>query len=164
MKTDRQVKTMVMAGLLTAIVVVVTMFVQIPIPNLVGGYINAGDAVCYACAFLLGWPVGAICAGLGSALADLLLGSVVYAPATLVIKFAMTAVAAMGLRYVKKKAGRVWVLALAGLVMLSGYFAYEWILFGWGAAMASLLFNLIQYAAGIVLGLTVIHGMEILHK
>ncbi len=164
MKTDGKVKTIVMAGLLTAIVVVVTMFVQIPIPNLAGAYINAGDAVCYVSAFLLGWPVGAICAGVGSALADLLLGSALYAPATLVIKFAMAAVAAAGLARMKKKSGRVLVLALAGLIMLGGYFAYEWMLYGWAAASASLLFNLIQYAAGVVIGLVAIHGVEALRK
>ena len=84
MKQDK-IKTLTWAGLMCAIVVVTTMFAAIPIPGVQGAYANAGDAAVYASAHLLGWPWGVAAAAIGSMLADLLLGSALYAPATFVI-------------------------------------------------------------------------------
>ena len=50
------------------------------------GYVNLGDAGVYLCALLLPGGLGALAAGVGAALADLILGWAVYAPVTLLIK------------------------------------------------------------------------------
>lgn len=50
------------------------------------GYFNIGEAAVFTVAFLSGRYFGAVAGGLGSALADMLLGYYVFAPATLVIK------------------------------------------------------------------------------
>ena len=92
MKQDK-IKTLTWAGLMCAIVVVTTMFAAIPIPGVQGAYANAGDAAVYASAHLLGWPWGVAAAAIGSMLADLLLGSALYAPATFVIKGVMALLA-----------------------------------------------------------------------
>ena len=68
---NEKTKQLVLAGLMTAITVVMTMFVAIPVPNVTGAFVNCGDAAVYTSAFLLGGPVGAVAAGIGSALADL---------------------------------------------------------------------------------------------
>ena len=154
---------MVLASLLTAIVVITTMFLAIPIPNITGAYINAGDAAVYMCAFLLGGPLGAIAAALGSALADIFLGSIIYAPATFIIKGLMALIAA--LLFPRFKARKLPALLIAGLIMPAGYFIYEWILLNSvAAAAAGIVFNFIQYAGGVLLGFLSIKAVSLIKK
>ena len=58
----------------------------IKIPSPLKGYINLGDGIVLLAAWVLPLPYGLVAAGLGSALADLFSGYVVYAPATFAIK------------------------------------------------------------------------------
>jgi len=74
-----------LAAVFTALVCVATMMFILYVPA-TEGYFNLGETMVYTTAILLGPYVGAIAGGLGSALADLLLGFSIYAPATLVIK------------------------------------------------------------------------------
>lgn len=73
------------AALSTALVAVLTLAVQVYIPE-TRGYFNFGELGVYAVALLFGPRVGAIAGGVGSALADLLTGYSYYAPGTLAIK------------------------------------------------------------------------------
>jgi uncharacterized membrane protein len=50
------------------------------------GYFNIGEAAIYIVAFLSGRYFGAVAGGMGSALADILRGYYIFAPATLIIK------------------------------------------------------------------------------
>lgn len=158
---DEKIKRMTLAGLMCAIVVITTMFAAVPIPGVQGAYANAGDAAVYAAAYLLGWPWGVMVAAVGSGLADLLLGSALYAPATLVIKGAMAFIAA---KLLKKGGMRIPVLLLSGGVMMAGYFVYECIIYGAATAVLSVPANLIQAVLGAVLGSIVIKGIETLQK
>ena len=72
-------------AMMTALVCVATMAFTIYVPA-TKGYFNLGETMVYTTAILFGPYVGAVAGGLGSALADLLLGYPFYAPATLVIK------------------------------------------------------------------------------
>ena len=81
---DNTTKKIVFAALLAALACVATMIIKIPTP--LGGYIHAGDAVVVLAGFLLGPVWGALAAGLGSCLADVIAGYVLYAPGTFVIK------------------------------------------------------------------------------
>lgn len=56
------------------------------------GYFNIGEAMVYTTALLFGPFVGAFAGGVGSMLADILLGYAMYAPGTLVIKAAEGAI------------------------------------------------------------------------
>ena len=91
----------------------------------------------------------------------LLLGSALYAPATLVIKGLMAFIAA---KLLKKGGMRVPWLLVSGLVMAAGYFAYECMLYGASVAMLSIPANLIQAVLGAVLGSVIIRGIETLQK
>lgn len=123
---------MSLTALFAAMSCVVTLVVMLPSPT--GGYINPGDAIVLLGAFLLGPKLGAVAGGLGSAIADVLSGYVMYAPATLVIKSAMafTAASITG-RYGVKRAPIA--AALGELIMVFGYFAYTavFLRMGWGA-------------------------------
>lgn len=154
---DDKIKTLTLASLMCAIVVITTMFAAVPIPGVQGAYANAGDAAVYAAAYLLGCPWGIAVAAVGSALADLLLGSALYAPATFIVKGLMAFIA---VRLLNKKNMRALRLLICGLVMVAGYFAYECILYGASVAVISIPANLIQGVLGAVLGSIVIKGIE----
>lgn len=148
---------LVLAGLICALITLMTIFVKFPIPNTEAAYVNAGDAGVYVAAYLLGGFWGAAVAATGSALADILLGGAIYALPTFIIKGAMAFIAA-GL--LKQKFFGNWkqffALIIAGAVMPVGYFLYEWLIYGFSAAAISIPFNLLQWVAGTILGLLLI--------
>ena len=157
---NEQIRKLTLAGLMCAIVVIATMFAAVPIPGVAGAYANAGDAAVYAAAYLLGAPWGVAVAALGSGLADILVGSALYAPATFIIKGLMALIAA---KTVKGKWGK-WMLAVCGIVMTAGYFAYECLIYGAETAMISIPANLAQGVAGALLGAIAIKGIDSFKK
>lgn len=150
----RNTKKLTTCAIFAAIICVVTTFVAVPAPSI--GNINLGDAFILCAAWLLG-PLGAVAAGLGACLADLFAGYAIYAPATLVIK-ALMALAChytfVGLARVTNKPAfsRILSALLAELIMVVGYFAYESIIYGFFASVASIPFNLIQGGCCLVIG------------
>ena len=94
MKTKTQ--KIVMAALLAALACIATMIIKIPSP--LKGYINLGDCIVLLAGWMLLPKYGFLAAGLGSALADLFSGYVIYAPATFVIKGVMAVIAFFGFK------------------------------------------------------------------
>ena len=153
---------LVLAGLIAALTLLLTM-VAFPLPTLAGAYVNLGDIGVYLAAYALGGGLGALSAGIGSMLADILLGSALYALPTFFIKGTMALAAALLLRRTGER--RFVSLALAGLVMPLGYFLFESFLYGTHTAFVGMLPNLGQYAAGVSLALPVLRIAEqILHR
>ncbi|MCS7126416.1 MAG: ECF transporter S component [Aigarchaeota archaeon] len=72
-------------ALSTAIVMAATMVFTVYVPS-TRGYFNLGETMVYFTALYFGPLIGAFAGGVGSALADIILGYTVYAPATLIIK------------------------------------------------------------------------------
>lgn len=152
--SNQKIKRIVWAGLFIALTTVATL-VTIPMP-MTNGYVNAGDALVILGAFLLGPGWGALAAGLGAALADVFLGFFIYAPATLVIKGLMALVAGVLISRAKKKRKLVPAIfgaVLAEIIMVGGYFLYEWILYGFGGAVGSLVGNGTQAVFGAAAGI-----------
>lgn len=148
----RKLSKIVAAALFAAIICVATFIVQIPSPA-TGGYINLGDCFVLIAGIYLGYGYGALAAGLGSALADLLAGYAQYAPATFVIKALMAVTAYAVFKSLSKKSvtlAKIICGISAEAVMVLGYFGYESVIlkYGMGAA-ASILPNVIQGVAGI---------------
>jgi uncharacterized membrane protein len=67
----RSTKTLVLTGMMTALVFIATVAIRIPVP-FTQGYIHAGDTMIFVSAAVLGPIPGMIAAGVGSALADLM--------------------------------------------------------------------------------------------
>ena len=154
--SNDSIRSIVTHGILMAIIAVLTLFASIPLPVGSGGaYLNAGDAAVYASAYILGPWGGALVSALGSAIADLLHGAVIYAPATLVIKGLMALVCGLMLRRMKKLPPFI-----AGLIMPAGYFAFEILLYGTETALFGLWTNGIQYAFGAVAGMLLFMAFE----
>lgn len=134
-----------------AIVFVVTRIIVFPVGT-GGAYVNFGDVAIYFSAFLLGGPIAAIAAAIGSALCDVSLGYVIYAPATFIIKALMGLTAGL---LMKNKRFWIYVLActIGGAIMTLGYALYETIIpsFGFAVAIANAPLNLIQWGASVVI-------------
>ena len=150
---DNKLRKLVLSALLAALCCVATMVVQIPSP--MQGYVNLGDCFVLLSGWMLGPWYGFAAGGIGSMLADVLLGYAHYAPGTLVIKGLMAMTAALILRRMNgSSTGRVLGGVAAELLMVAGYFGYASLLLGKGlAAAASIPGNLVQGAAGLAAGL-----------
>lgn len=149
-------KKLVITALFTALIAVATVSVQIPLPF---GYANLGDAFVLLSALILGGLWGATASGLGSALADIILGFAIYAPATFIIKGLVALVASLLLRILGKHIRydiiyQIIACIVAEFIMIAGYFFYEAVVLGysWGAT-ASIVGNVMQAAVGIVIAL-----------
>ena len=143
----------VLTALMAAMACVATMVIKIPIPA-TGGYINLGDSIVLLSGVVLGPVYGGLAAGLGSALADLLGGYVVFAPATFLIKALMAVAIGLIIRTYPKKQILRFVFAgiVSEIIMILGYFAFEATIMGYGLAAAGAIpGNALQGTTGIVI-------------
>lgn len=149
MKHEKLVK-LILAALTAALSCVATMLIQIPIPA-TNGYINLGDGVVLLGAFLLGPVYGFAAGGIGSMLADIILGYAVFAPGTFIIKGLSAYVAARLFRAVHGGRFAAVTAGAAGeVIMVLGYFVYEALVLGYGlAAAGSIPGNAVQGTAGV---------------
>lgn len=134
---------------MAASIVLLTALVSVPLPG-GHGYINLGDAGVLMAAYLLGGPWGGLCAGAASALADILLGWAVYAPATFLIKGAVALLGGTLLHRLKHR-GKTFSIYLAALLVPIGYFLYETVLYGMASALPNVFLNTVQCLAGATL-------------
>lgn len=112
---------LVFTALMTALVFVATYLPHIPIPL---GYAHLGDAVIFLLAFLAPRRTTLFAACIGSALADLLGGFVLWIVPTLVIKFVMAEIVCrIGRRgnEIAPRSGIIVALFLASLWMAAAY-------------------------------------------
>ena len=161
--------------LMAAITCIATMLVRIPAPG--DGYVNLGDGFALSCGLILGPLPGAIAAGAGSALADLISGYSHIAPATFVIKAFMATGAALCYRLLagRSRAGSYNYIytAISGaageLIMISGYYIFDFarIIYGNNRLNRNILiqalrdsaielpFNCLQASIGIVVAIII---------
>ena len=141
--------SLAMIGIFGALICVLTIVIQIPIPA-TKGFINIGDIGVMITGLLLRPVIGGIAGGFGSALADLITGYTIYAPATLIIKglegFIIGVIANPRKNYSKFNYKDIIAVVVGGLIMVFGYFVYELILFGFPAALFEFFLNgIIQF-------------------
>lgn len=159
---NTKTKKMVMAALLAALCCVATIIIKIPSP--LKGYLNLGDCVVLLSGWVLPPVYGFLAAGLGSALADVFSGYVIYAPATFVIKGIMAIVAYGVFKLLHGKIGnlpsRITSAVAAEAVMISGYFVFEGFLYGFIPSAVNIPANGMQALAGIIIGTILIKLFE----
>lgn len=148
-------KKIVMAALMAALACVATMIIKVPSP--LKGYLNLGDCVVLTAGWMLSPIYGFLAAGLGSALADLFSGYVVYAPATFLIKGCMALIAYFGFRLLHKKVSdlpsRIISGTAAEMLMILGYFVFEGCMYGFGPSVVNIPANAVQGIAGLIIGI-----------
>lgn len=156
MKTKTQ--KIVLASMLAALCCVATMIIKIPSP--LKGYLNLGDCVVLLSGWLLSPAYAFMSAALGSALADVFSGYVVYAPATFVIKGIMAIIAYFSFKLMSDKLGntpsRIIGGTLAELLMILGYYVFEGFMYGFIASAVNIPANAVQGVAGLVIGLILV--------
>ena len=155
----------VLIALFSALVCVLTIFVQIPWGK---GYINFGDTLIFLAASLLG-PVGGMSAGaIGSSLADLFSGFATYAPFTFVVKGGEGFLCGILYTYVFRKQRpmlrRLFSMLIAGAWMIIGYFLTDLMLYGWEASLFNFVSGPIQAGASLVVALIVMPRVPVLFE
>lgn len=149
------------AAVFAALACVCTVMIAIPLPG--GGYANLGDTIVIASGFFCGPVFGAFAAAIGSALADILSGFALYAPATFVIKGCMALVVGMICKSVNNN-GFSWRLVPAAIsaeaIMVLGYFLYEIVIYDIGVAIVDIPGNAVQGACGIVFSMILINVLN----
>ena len=149
------VKKLTLAGVMAALVFVMTYVPKVPVP-VTGGYVHLGDGAIFLSVLLLG-PLGIPAAAIGSGLSDILGGYMVYALPTMLIK-GVVALIAWKLWKEGSWLRAVIAFVLAEAAMVGGYFLFESAMYGAAAAWAAVGPNCIQGIAGTALGL-VCHGL-----
>ena len=148
-------KKIVMAALMAALACVATMIIKVPSP--LKGYLNLGDCVVLTAGWMLSPIYGFLAAGLGSALADLFSGYVVYAPATFLIKGCMALITYFGFRLLHKRISdlpsRIISGTAAEMLMILGYFVFEGCMYGFGPSVVNIPANAVQGIAGLIIGI-----------
>ena len=140
-------RKMVMSAVFAALTFVATMVIQIRLTA--NGFVNIGDCMVVICGIFLGPFYGVLAAGIGSMLADIISGYFIYAPATFVIKSLM----AFLVSKIYKNNNTVAVIIasfVAEIVMVTGYFLYEFVIIGLPSAILGMPGNLLQAGFGVV--------------
>jgi len=121
---NKQLRYVVLAALMAAMIFLFTAYVlHIPVGT-GGGYIHLGDTMVYIAAALLPLPYAVAAAAIGGGLADVLSGAAVWAVPTVIIKSLMVL-------FFTSKTERVlcrrnqWAPLPAGIVGVVGYFLAE---------------------------------------
>ena len=142
-------KQLALTAVFSALCLIGTIVIAIPLPV---GYFNVGDVFVLLAGWCLGPLYGPIAAGVGSALADIVSGFPLYAPATFFIKAVDAFIAYTVWAFLKKAIQkesldfipRTLSALLGEAVMLAGYLLYDAILYGFAAAVGGLLGNGMQ--------------------
>lgn len=153
MKGQDTARKVALGAMLAAAVALATM-IHIPMPGM-RIYFNLGEGVIYVIAILLGARFGALCGGIGAALADLLLGYPLWAPLTLLIKGSEGAV--VGLLAPK---GRKSAILAGAVIMIAGYTASAGFLYGWKVAPMEFVTDLVQTGIGAIFALFFVPILE----
>ena len=152
----------VIAALLAALCCIATMVIKLPSP--LNGYVNLGDCIVLLCGWVLTPLYGFLAAGIGSCLADLFSGYVVFAPATFLIKGFMAFFAYYGVKLLSLKMGKFPARLLTGIFcetfMVLGYYIFEGFLYGFLPSLVNIPANAMQGLVGIILALLLIKIVE----
>ena len=146
------------AAILTAVTVVMTIAVRIPIAP-TRGYINLGDLAIYFTALSFGPLTAFIAGGLGTAIADIISGFSQWAPFSFLIHGLQGLAVGLILKLLLHRENKfsviisgIIVFAVGTIIMAGGYFAAGCLMAGAGAAVVEIPGNIVQNLAGIIGG------------
>lgn len=152
----KKTKSLIFSALGIALVAVCTMLIKIPVPA-TGGYVNFGDIMIFVVSIILGKKKGFLAGAFGSCIADILMGYIIFAPGTFIIKGIEGLLCGLIYEKLKEKVNNVLAIAigclLAGAFMVLGYFVYELIIFSMEYSILAIGPNLVQ---GIVSGIAAV--------
>ena len=145
-----KVRYLTVAGIMAALITLMTAYLfHIPI-GVNGGYLHIGDAMIYLAAVLLPKPYALAAAAIGGGLADFLTAPM-WAPATIVIKMLIVIpFASKANRLITPR--NMIATVLAYIISGVGYWIAEYIIFGtWTVLLITMLQTFLQSAGSAVL-------------
>jgi len=146
----------VRTSLFIAMIFLATFFIKFPILT---GYLNVGDSLILLSTMFLPPVASFLAGGIGSAIADLSSGSyAIFAPFTFFIKgieaiIFLVLYSKLRKCFVHKPCVAYFIAAFIALLwMVVGYFfTYYFITLDWGYALASSLYDLIQFGGSLII-------------
>lgn len=146
-------------AIMAALIFVATYLIKIPSLN---GYTHIGDSMVIISALILGKKKGALAAGLGAALCDLLSGYMQYIIPTFLIKAIMVLIIATIAENLINKTKFAWIIGsiIGCTFQVIGYCLVETVMYGFAGAIASVPGNIIQSIVGIVLAVVLAAVLE----
>lgn len=156
-KSRKRIYLISASALCAAIIAVMTAFIKVN-TGINEGYIHFGDSMIYLTACALPLPYAMISAAIGGALADILAGAAVWAPATAIIKALNTLpFALMYSLNVPKNPNRLLNKATApmpivsGVITVFGYYVAEGLMYSFVSAWTSVPLSVIQAVGSAVI-------------
>lgn len=153
-------------GLLIAIVLVATMFIQFQLPGASsGGLVHLGNVMVFTIAIVFGPKRGFIAAAIGMSLFDILGPWIIYAPVTFIGKGLMAYITGC-IAYLHGKNGESIIynslgIILGGIAMIATYYIGEIFMLGnIIAPLANVPGNITQIALGFVLGIPLAFALK----
>lgn len=145
---NRQIKNMCLAATFTAVVFVLTAYLQIPSHS---GYVHIGDAFIMLSACLLPAPYAVFVGAGGALLADCLTGYAIWAPASVIIK-ALTALFFTHKKETIINLRNLLALIPSALMCIGGYYLYESIISGnFIAPLSGIIGSVMQWLASSII-------------
>ena len=158
--SSRQLKRLILAGLLLAITIVFGRLFIIPIPW-THGNVNLCDSGIMIAAMILGPVYGTAVGGLGGLFLDLISGFTQYAPFSLIAHGLEGLIAGwLAKKAGSRKAGQWCALIIAALVMVICYFFADSSLYTWTAGVLGIGTNLLQGIIGVIITMLVVPAVK----
>lgn len=156
--TKNNLRITAIAAVFAALTAVMTAFLHIP-SGVNGGYVHVGDAVIFLAAALLPTPWAMGAAAVGGGLADIISGSPLWAPFTVVIKALLTLCLSNKAERVLSRRNMLMMIPCAAISIAGYYLASALITVisggaltaGLIAALGEILGNLVQAVGSTVL-------------
>lgn len=157
-KSKTNIYTVAVTAVFAALTVVMTAFLHIP-SGINGGYVHVGDAVIFLAAALLPTPYAVGAAAIGGGLADVVSGSPLWAPFTLVIKALLAFCLSNKGGRIMTKRNMLMMIPCAAISIVGYYFASVIITVisggefaaGMIAALGEIIGNVVQAAGSTAL-------------
>ncbi len=159
-------RNLILDAISIAIVFVSCYFINIQLPISVnGGLIHLGNIALFTIAMLWGARRGAIAGSFGMALFDLAAGFPIWAPGTFIIR----AISGYALGYIyeeRAESNRKFFFTIVGIIvpsilMISGYYLYESIIFGnWIQPFTSIPGDIIQSIIGYAVAIPLYESLK----
>ncbi len=146
------------AGLIASIMFISTRYLFIGLPY---GYVHLGDTVLFVSSLILGGPIGGIAVGVGAFFADFFsTGYQIYALPSFFIKFLQVIFVSkiyelLIASNVKINSMIIFLITclMSSVIMVLGYFLFEWFIFGYAVAIIGIVPNILQSLTGAILSL-----------
>lgn len=157
MKNRKTVLNVAMTAVFAALIMLFTSQIKIP-TGINDGYLHFGDSMIYLAACILPLPYGMLSAAVGGALADILAGAAVWAPATAIIK--ALNVLPFALVYTLKRTkspNRIlnkttaFMPIASGAITVFGYLLAEGIMYTFPSALLSVPISCVQAVGSAII-------------